>query len=257
MKKVGIVTDTDRLKRMDKFIRYLKERAELTLIVGDELLMDFRGREWDVDVIMTKTKDPVSLAILSTMKDENIPMINGPGVIFNTIHRFLLNSILSAAGIPQPEFVFSLERVTPFDRAVIKGYMDHYPRKSPVYLNIGKKVLQQNDSSYYYSQEYLEPEREYKIYGIEDTLITYLQDKPLIHNAGYRKNKYEFRKRCCAAEPEELARRAMIATGLKMCSMDIILSDGKYYVIDINVSPGLGDREVMETLATYLLEVAR
>jgi len=254
---VGIVTDNERLRSLGKFKGYMKERAELSFLVGNDTLMDFRSREWDVDVIMTKTKDPVSLAVLSTMKEKDVPVINGPGAIFIALHRFLLNSVLSAANIPQPDFAFSLERVSPFDRAVIKGHMDHYPRRTPVYMSGVNEELRENESSYYYSQNFIEPEREYKIYGIGDTLITYRQATPLIYNERYREDKYKFRERCQAPEPERLARRAMAATGLKMCSMDVILSGGDHFVIDINISPGLGDPEVIEAVASYLLEVAR
>ena len=257
MKKIGIITDIERIGKMEKFIRDLRERANVAIIVGEEELMEFKERKWDVDVIMAKTKNPVSLAILTSMEGRGIPMINSPRAIFLVYHRFLLNSILSRAGIPQPEFAFSLERTTPFKRAVVKGHQDLHAKKSPVHINYGNRELRENASGFYYSQEYIEPECEYKIYCIGDEVITYRQDIPVILNKEYHKNKFKYRTLVSAPDIEILAKRAVKVTGIKMCSMDVIGNKENYFLVDLNISPGLRDDKVIETLSNYLLEVAR
>ena len=255
MKKVGILTDRRRAGKMSSFIKYIAKLAKVEVILGDALVVDFTGWEWDVDVILIKTKDPVSLSLLTSIKDSGIPMINPLNKIFLTYRRFLLNSILSNEEIPQPRFAFSLSGTTPFKRAIIKGDEDRAPEKRPAYLS-GTDEPDEKKTCHYYSQEFIEPNREYKVYCIGDKLFTYRQKTPVIYNRDFSRDKHAFCSLEKSTKAEELARRAVRATGLKICSVDIIENNENYFIVDINATPGLAIKEVIETLSDYLLEVA-
>jgi len=249
------MTDSQRAGKMKDFIKHMQRFAKVGVILGDELLIDFTGWKWDVDVILINTTDPVSLSLLSVMKDRRIPMINPLNQIFLGSRRFLLNSILSSKDIPQPGFAFTLSGTSPFRRAIIKGHKDRSTDKPPVYLSRTNEPDEKKIRDYY-SQEFIEPKLEYKVYGIGDKLITYRQKTAGIYEPDDRCDENAFPSLEKAPKVEKLAGRAIRATGLKLCSMDIIGNNENYYIVDVNTTPGLELKEVIDALSDYLLEVA-
>lgn len=254
MKRIGIVTDAIRYPKIREFIGYLNERAEVDVVLAEERIMDFDRKDWDFDVVLAKCKGAQSLALLTGMQAAGIPVINTPRSIFMTCHRFIQRSFLAASGIPSPDFALSLSNTTPFAPAIIKGHYDDSAQKITPYINIESGELSPSADEYCYSEEFIEPEIEYKVYGIGNIFFTYVQKCPLIYKSDYRENKHALRSPVRAPEAEELGRRAARVMGLTICSMDVISSGGELFLVDLNSSPSLTDERVIHAVSDLLLE---
>ncbi len=250
------MTDHIRFPKIRSFLAYLRERAEVTVIIAEEQIMDFEGSHWEFDVVLAKCKDTHSQAILTTMERKGIPIINPPRKIFMTCHRFIMRSVLAAKGIPQPDFSISFHGRTPFPTAIVKDHFDDSANKSPPYILVGRGFPAETRSDYFYSEEFLDPEREFKVYGIGDSYFTFAQDTPLIYKPDYKENKHRLRSLVSAPEAEDLGRRAADAMGLSISSTDVISSGGRLYVADVNSSPSLKDELIIEAVSDHLMEVA-
>lgn len=257
MKKIAIVTDEAHLKRMVEFTDRLMERAEVELILAERTLADFEKREIKTDAVLVRTRDPVTLALLSSFEANGAPIINPPRAIFFTHHRFLLNSVLFGADIPQPDFSVSRAPSRPFDHALLKNHSGNMKRNKDIHVHLGKgRAEDVSKRACCYYQEYIEPEAEYKIYGIGDELVIYRQKIPVIFNARYRQDKKRYLELVEAPEVEALAGRGLSALGLKMSSMDVIRSkEGELYIVDVNTCPSLKKEVIIDKAMDYILGV--
>ncbi len=258
MKRVGIVTDRKRFSKMGEFIQELRAAALVEVRISEDLVLDFTTPVWDVDIIMAKANDPVSLCYLKSLSSTGVKIINPPDVIFNVDHRFIMNSIMKLKGIPQPDFAISIKDKNPFYRTIIKNYSYLVKHTHDLRLRIGKgydEVI----GDYRYYQRYIEPFEEFKIYSVGSEFMVYQVDPPVVFNTfDYHRNKRSFMTPVHEDKVIALSSKVVNIIGIKMCSMDIIRDEnGNLHLVDLNLCPGFQINEVRDLLIEYLTEVVQ
>ena len=265
LKKVGLIIDKYHLEnKVKEFIAYMKKVCKLSLYVEQDYIVDFTEVKFDEDLFFIKGKGDVILNFAKSLEmDTDIPVINSSNGIWLAYNRFLNSSLLRSTGIQVPNFSLNpKDQSPPFQNFIIKNVrdQDNYSfnptiKRSDGFIEVrDKRALQEAygteaQYNFFYYQEYIESEFEYKIYGIGEDLYFYRQ-KPTLMDP----DKMKSRK---AIDP--IACQVMKLFDLKIISLDFLKSAEEiYYLTDVNSTPNFNYlKNGPENVGKYLISQAK
>ncbi|MEG1497731.1 MAG: RimK family alpha-L-glutamate ligase, partial [Clostridiales bacterium] len=183
------------------------------------------------------------LDALHYLENAGLPIINSPSVMEKTVDKFLTTALLSEAGLPVPRtlvterFNDAMEVVEAWGDVVVK----------PVFGSLGKGIVRVDDLDIahrvfrslemgryiYYLQEYLPHNNvDYRLFVIGGQIIGAMKR----HGDSWKTN-ISIGAKAESFEPNaELAALAIKATQVlsgDYLGVDILLSEGKYYIIEV------------------------
>jgi len=255
--KIGIIISNKHKKhRLKALIKYLKQKAEVSIYREDNYLLQSSPRHYfNEDLFFIKGKGNLILSLVKCIeKETSIPTINSFKGIWLAMNRFLNSVYLRKAGILVPDYTLIPEQMkAPFKNFIIKNIIDQKsstfkPKiqfiSGNLHVSDERAVLEAQGSQrfyhYYFYQRFIKSKWEYKVYGIGDQLF-YFKQVPTIKNPHRVKPKMEIDK---IPELEELVLKAKDALSLKIASIDFLKSkDGLYYLTDINSGPNINTIE--------------
>jgi glutathione synthase/RimK-type ligase-like ATP-grasp enzyme len=269
--KIGIIIDKYHLEnKAQHFLEYLRTRAKVSLYVEEDYVVDYSKDKFDEDLFFIKAKGDLVLNLGKKIcKDTNIPIINSPGAIWLSYNRFLNSVYLQKAGIKVPRFaIIPRGYIPPFENFIIKNVQDQQNYVFDPLINesgmkktiADKRALNEvygtsKKYNFFYYQEFIDSEWEYKVYTIGNDTYFYKQ-VPVLVNPNKMKSRVKI-------EPiEELREKAFVAAraiGLKISSMDFLQSkNGEFYLSDINSSPNFNYiQDGPNLVANFLIKEAR
>jgi glutathione synthase/RimK-type ligase-like ATP-grasp enzyme len=250
MVKMGLIIDKYHLERkVAEFLKYIKAKADLKLYVEESYLLDLFNSNFDEDIFFVKAKGDLVLSLVKLIeRNTSIPVINSSKSIWLAFNRFLNSTLLREAGVRVPNFSISPIGSSPsFSEYIIKNVADqkNYAFKPKIVKKNGKLNVEDERAideaksgkgsyNYYYYQEFIRSEWEYKVYRIGEELFFYKQI-PILVNPDKMKSRIKIQE---IPELREMAIKAIDCINLKIASCDFLQTrDGKFYLTDINSSP--------------------
>ncbi len=266
--KVGIIATAYEVPRVASLLRHLEGRAQVTLHVDEETLVDSRGTFFDEDVIFTKGRGYGLLTMARVAESQCVRVVNGAHATWLATHRLPCGLACRQAGVRVPDFALGTSPPLSFDRVIVKNIVDHHHLRFLGVLPIvaapetplppiptaeeagpGEIVPR-----FHYFQRFLRTRYEYKVYVIGERQLHFRQAPVLVNP-----DKMATRVRIDAVpELTEAAQRVARATGLAIASLDFLEEDGLFYLTDVNATPNFNHLEDgAAMIGDYLLELAR
>ncbi len=271
MKKIGLIIDKYHLeKKVQEFIAYMKKVCKLAIYIEEEYLLTFDQTNYDEDLFFVKGKGDLILSLAKLIEREtDVPVINSSKGIWLAYNRFLNSTLLRNAGIKVPNFSLNpKEDSPPFKDYIVKNVrdQDNYdfdPKIQPYDNSIEVKDQRAIEEVYgkhaqytfFYYQEYIESEFEYKIYGVGEDLY-YFKQKPILRDPNKMKSRVKIDP---IAELGEIAYKAMEIFNLSITSLDFLKSEEDiFYLTDVNSTPNFNYlKNGPQIVGNYLLQQAR
>ncbi len=253
--KIGIITNKKFIKHQAKpLLKYLRKRVDVSLYIEEEFLLKSVPKYYfDEDLFFVKGKGEIILGLVKLIeKTTNVQVINPFRAIWLAMNRFLNSTYLKKAGINLPDFSLTPDaEKPPFKDFIIKNIIDQKSSSFQPSIQITADQTQISDQRaikdakgeeqafhYYFYQQYIKSQWEYKIYGIDDKLF-YFQRVPSIKNPHKILPKIQIEK---IPELEDVVFKIMETLNLKVTSVDFLKSkDGQYFLIDVNSSPNINN----------------
>ena len=271
MKKVGLIIDKYHLeKKVKEFIVYLKKVCKLSLYVEENYIVDFNEIKFDEDLFFIKGKGDLILTFAKSLElDTDIPVINSSKGIWLAYNRFLNSSLLRSVGINVPNFSLNpIDDAPPFQNFIVKNVRDQDNYAFNPKINTKKGSIEVRDKralsevygnealyNFFYYQEYIESEFEYKVYGIGENLYFFKQI-PVLQNPDKMKSRVAIKP---ITEIGEITYKVMELFNLKITSLDFLKSkENRYYLTDVNSTPNFNYlKNGPEIVGNYLLSQAK
>jgi glutathione synthase/RimK-type ligase-like ATP-grasp enzyme len=248
--KIGLITDKYHLeKKSIQFLKYCKNRADISIYIEEDYLLDFSNYDFNENIFFVKAKGDLVLKLIKLIEQEtDIPVINSSSSISLAFNRFLNNIFLRKAGIRIPDFTLNpVGILPPYKEYIMKNIIDQknyafspqIQKKGGLLKVIDRRAISETSGmkpkyTHVYYQDFIKSKWEYKVYLIGDDLF-YFKQIPVLVNSDKMKSRIEIDK---DTELTEMAYKATEAIGLKISSMDFLRSKkGVYYLTDINSSP--------------------
>ncbi|MFW9929538.1 MAG: hypothetical protein ACFFD1_09120 [Candidatus Thorarchaeota archaeon] len=271
MKKIGLIVDKYHLEnKVKQFIAYMKNVCKLSIYVEENYIVDFNEVKFDEDLFFIKGKGDVILNFATSVEiDTDIPVINSSRGIWLAYNRFLNSSLLQSAGIQVPNFSLNpKDESPPFQNFIIKNVrdQDNYSFNPTIQRSNGSIEVKDERAleevcgtkaqyNFFYYQDYIESEFEYKIYGIGEDLYFYRQ-KPILMDPDKMKSRIAIDP---ITELGEIAYQVMELFDLKILSLDFLKSaDEIFYLTDVNSTPNFNYlKNGPEIVGKYLITQAK
>lgn len=248
--KIGLITDKYHLENKSaQFLKYCKNRAEVSIYLEEDYLLDFSNYNFDENIFFVKAKGDLILNLVKLIENEtNLPVINSSKSISLAFNRFLNSVYLREADIQVPDFTLNPVGISPpYDEYIVKNIIDqkNYAFKPQIQKREGFlkvtdfRAIEESSGinpkyTHVYYQEFVKSKWEYKVYLIGDVAY-YFKQIPVLVDPDKMKSRVEIEK---DLELTEIAHKAAKTIGLKVCSMDFLKSkNGFFYLTDINSSP--------------------
>jgi glutathione synthase/RimK-type ligase-like ATP-grasp enzyme len=266
-KEIGLIIDKYHLeKKVRKFLSYMNKICNLSIYIEENHLLDFNNINFNEDLFFIKGKGDGILNFAKLIEREtNIPVINSSKGIWLAYNRFMNSTVLRSANIRVPNFSLNpKEEKPPFKAFIIKNVRDQDNYAFDPNIKIADHNLEVRDEraieevygtnpqyNFFYYQEYIESEFEYKIYGIGEQLFYYKQ-KPILREPDKMKSRVTIEP---IVELGEIAYKVMELFNLKITSLDFLKStEGVYYLTDVNSTPNFNYiKNGWEIVGNYLL----
>ena len=231
-------------------VKYLKKRVDVSLYIEESFLLKSDPQYYfDEDLFFVKGKTEIILGLIKSIeKTADIPVINSYKAIWLAMNRFLNSTYLRKVVVDLPDFALSPEgEKEPFKDFIIKNIIDQKSstfqpsiesKEGHRHVSDKRAILEAKGEErayhYYFYQQFINSQWEYKIYGINDQLF-YFKRVPSIRNPHKVLPKIQVEK---IPELEEVVFKIMDTLDLKITSLDFLRSkEGTYYLTDVNSSP--------------------
>jgi glutathione synthase/RimK-type ligase-like ATP-grasp enzyme len=271
LKKIGLIVDQYHLElKVQEFIAYMKKVCKLAIYVEEEYLLNFDRTNYDEDLFFVKGKGDLILSFAKLIeRDTDIPVINSSKGIWLAYNRFLNSTLLRSAGIRVPNFSLNpKDDSPPFKDYILKNVRDQdnyafdpkiIPHNSSIVVKDQRAIEEvygkHAQYNFFYYQEYIESEFEYKIYGLGEDLY-YFKQKPILRDPDKMKSRVNID---AIAELGEIAYKVMEIINLRIVSLDFLKSEeGLFYLTDVNSTPNFNYlKHGPRIVGNYLLQQAR
>lgn len=198
------------------------------------------------DIIYAHPAGLVGLKLCMEALQKGIPVVNNPLAMLASINRVTQASLLDSVGVPVPKFICTYPQYVPFLPFYRKDIYDldvKFYSKSLSIVRTEEERKSLPPMPIFAQADIPNIQAEYKIYLVDQRHWVFEQ------NADTRTRIEE-----PAPEIIAIAQKARQVLGLDICSIDIVEADGKYILIDLNVSPRLESlADGMATFAQYLV----
>ena len=186
--------------------------------------------------------------VLHSLVALGLVVVNSPDTIEMTVDKFYTTALLGLSGIPVPatfvaeRYDQAMEAFREMGRAVVKPLFGSRGRGSMLIedVDLAHRVFRALETGHYvyYIQEYLpHGSEDYRLFTVGDTIAGAMRRRSSLWKANI----------ACGATAEaftpgpqlvELALRTAKILGADYLGIDVVLSDGKPYVIEANGIPG-------------------
>jgi ribosomal protein S6--L-glutamate ligase len=233
-------------------VRLLRDRgAQVDVIYLDEQVTDLSELRVEHDLYVLKTCREIALSVAGALHALGAPILNPYPAAVMCRDKIMASRLLEEAGVPTPpSYVASRpEQLGPLlgeGPLVVKPYRGshgdgvrivHDASELPEHGDNG------NGDGPLYAQRYYEPDgRDRKVYRIDDDVF------------GVERNREEpGRPFEVSSELREIAFRCGSALGLSLFGFDVVVSEGRPYVVDVSSFPGFtGAPDAAEPIADYI-----
>jgi ribosomal protein S6--L-glutamate ligase len=231
-------------------VRLLRERgADVDVVYLDEQVTDLCDLRVEHDLYLLKSCREIALSVAGALHALGAPILNPYPTAVMCRDKIMASRLLEEAGVPAPpSYVASrpaqLIPLLEEGPLVVKPYRgSHGDGVRIVHASAELREWEVNGSGPLYAQRYFEPEgRDRKIYLIGDAVF------------GVERNREEPGQPFpVSSELREIAFRCGSALGLSLFGFDVVISEGRPYVVDLSSFPGFtGLPDAAECVADYV-----
>jgi ribosomal protein S6--L-glutamate ligase len=231
-------------------VRLLRDRgADVQLVYLDEQLTDLRKLRVEHDLYVLKSGREIALSLAGALHALGAAILNPYPTAVMCRDKIMASRLLEAAGVPvPPSFVASrpaqLGPLLEEGPLVVKPYRGSHGDGVRIVHGISELLECGVDGGGpLFAQRYLEPDgRDRKIYRIGDDVF------------GVERNREEpGRPFPVWRELRDIAFRCGSALGLSLFGFDVVMSEGRPYVVDFSSFPGFtGVPNASERIADYI-----
>ncbi|HET9579468.1 MAG TPA: hypothetical protein VFP44_16675 [Usitatibacter sp.] len=261
--KVGILmmeyADTHRQSVMPEVVRTLNDwGVDVDLIYPEQQLIDVANIRVEHDLYVLKASSNLAMSMAGALHAINARIINPYPVASTLRDKIVSERILRSAGVPTPDtFVADrAEHLVPLlagGPLVIKPYRGSRGRGVRVVWDIDELDDIASADGPLFAQRYRKPEGlDRKIYCIGGQIFGVERVWPAL--------TYEDkvgRPFTITPELRDITLRCARAFGVDLLGLDVIISDGRPYVVDVNSFPGFkGVPDAALRLADYIFSAA-
>lgn len=260
--RVGLVTTRKKPGRegsvMTEVATRLAERGhKLEMVYPESSLVDLTRLDVEYDLYVLKAGTPAALAYAAVLDLAGARILNPYDVVVQMKDKVLASRILADAEVPSPEaFVASdpsqLAELLDEGPLVIKPYLGGSQGRG-VQIVKKKEELEgvSPDGGMLFAQRYHQPEgRDYKIYRIGSSSFGVRRVWPARTLEDKLGEPFEL-----TPSMLEISERCGEAFGIDLYGLDIVISKGREYVVDINTFPGFkGVPDAGSRLADYITD---
>ena len=240
---------------MEEVAKKLAERGHsLEYIYPDDELLDISDIDVEYDLYILKAGSPAALAYASVLDLAGARILNPYEVVMQMKDKVLACRILADADVPAPD-AFVASDVSKFvdlleeGPLVIKPYLGGSQGRGVQIVRNREELAAVTSEGLMFVQRYHQPEgRDYKIYRIGKSSFGVRRVWPARTLEDKLGEPFEL-----SPSMLEISDRCGKAFGIDLYGLDIVLSEGREYVVDINTFPGFkGVPEAGARLAEYI-----
>lgn len=243
--RVGLMTTRKGAGRegsvMTDVERRLAERGHsLEYIYPDEELIDIGKADVECDLYILKAGSPAALAQAAVLDLAGARILNPYDVVVQMKDKVLASRILADAEVPAPEAFIASDPMQFADLLkdgplVIKPYLGGSQGRGVQIVHTSEELEgQPRDQGLLFVQRYHQPEgRDYKIYRIGNSSFGVRRVWPAKTLEDKLGEPFEL-----TPSMLEISERCGEAFEIDLYGLDIVISNGREYVVDINTFPG-------------------
>lgn len=241
---------------MQEVVGLLSEKnVSVETIYPEESATDIFNLRLQYDLYILKSSSEIALCYASALHTAGALILNPYPAVAKMKDKIVTTKVLQAAGAPIPEAYFAAEamQLAPWlseGALVIKPFWaGSKGRGVQVVREVDELQNISTTEALLFAQRYHEPDgRDQKIYCIGSEVFGVRRVWPAITYEDKLGEPFEV-----TSEMKEIALQCGRAFGVDLFGVDIIYSQGKPYVVDINSFPGFkGVPEAARLLADYI-----
>ncbi len=228
--------------------------VEVDIICPEDDLLDLRDIRVDHDLYVLKSGSDLALSVAGALDALGAPSLNPYRTTIQCRDKVVVSRILQAAGVPVPDTFLAVD-VARLGPLLDDGPLVVRPCRSA--LGTGLQVVWDADELHnivstgqpVFAQRYHGPTgRDRKLYCLGDQLFGVMRAWPA---RTYEEKVGE--PFTVTPELREIALRCGSVLGIELFGLDIIVSDGQPYVVDVDPFPGFkGVPDAALRLADYI-----
>jgi ribosomal protein S6--L-glutamate ligase len=257
--KVGILmmeyADTRRQSVMPEVVRILGDwGVSVDLIYPEQQLIDVGNIHVEHDLYVLKSSSNLAMSMAASLHALNARIINPYPVAATLRDKIVSERVLRAAGVPTPEtFVADrAEHLAPLlagGPLVIKPYRGSRGRGVRVIWDIDELDDIASSDGPLFAQRYRKPDGlDRKIYCIGGQIFGVERVWPALTYEAKVGQPFTI-----TAELRDITLKCARAFGVDLLGLDVIISEGRPYVVDVNSFPGFkGVPDAALRLADYI-----
>lgn len=259
--RVGLMTTRKKPERegsvMEAVANRLVERGHsLEYIYPDDELIDISRLDVEYDLYILKAGSPAALAYASVLDLAGARILNPYEVVMQMKDKVLASRILADADVPAPDAFVSGD-VRKFadllkdGPLVIKPYLGGSQGRGVQIVRTQEELSAIASDGLMFAQRYHQPEgRDYKIYRIGKSFFGVRRVWPAKTLEDKLGEPFDL-----TPSMLEISERCGEAFGIDLYGLDIVISEGREYVVDINTFPGFkGVPDAGLRLAEYIAD---
>jgi carbamoylphosphate synthase large subunit len=165
-------------------------------------------------------------------------IINRPEAIEKSSNKFKALEIMKSAGVPVPNFSREWKDLS----FPVLGRDNNHVKGTDIKYYAYDVDTIDNESEYYIEFMEIEKERRYHVIDGKVVTATYKQNGETTGRGAYCRNTttgWTFKTYTAEPALSEIAIKAVEAFGLDFGAVDILISGGRPYVLEVNTAPGL------------------
>lgn len=233
--------------------------ATLETIFPDEDLLAIEEVKPEYDLYLLKAGSAAALGYAGLLDQLGARIINPYPAVTRMKDKILATQILQRAGVPQPETWFTpdpglLSPLLAAGPIIVKPYYGGSQGRGVEIIREAEELTALTaEGGLFFAQRYHRPDgRDHKIYRLGDDIFGVRRIWPARTLSDKLGEPFEV-----SAEMREITMRAGAAFGIDLYGLDIVASEGRHFVVDINTFPGFkGVPEAGRLLADYIAVAA-
>jgi ribosomal protein S6--L-glutamate ligase len=260
--KIGVISTKEKAGRSGSVMQQTAELliargATVEMIYPDAQCNDVAAIKPAHDLYLLKAGTETALSYAGLLHAQGARILNPYPTVVLMKDKILATQALQQAGVPLPETFFAgaaaqLAGLLSDGPLVVKPFWGASQGRGVQMIHHADELAQVASDDLFFAQRYHKPDgRDYKLYLIGDKVFGVRRVWP--------PKTLEDKLGEAFAVPEEMKEIAFAcgrAFGIDLFGLDIITSEGRPYVVDINTFPGFkGVAGAAELLADYILSV--
>jgi ribosomal protein S6--L-glutamate ligase len=259
--KIGVITKREKAHKTGSVMRETMGRLESRGVAVKEIFpedarVEVAGVEADCDLYLLKSGTEAALSLAGVLHAAGARIINPYPTVVAMRDKIISTKMLQDANVPLPETWFAskpgqLAGLLKEGPIVVKPFWAASQGRGVQIIRTEEGLSEAlGEDGVVFAQRYYQPDgRDHKLYVIGDRVFGVRRVWPPVTLEDKLGEPFDV--------PEEMRETALgcgRAFGVGLYGVDLITSDGKPYVVDINTFPGFkGVPNAAELLADYVL----